>query len=252
MTRKKTGNPVVLQPWVYELIYPDMGQEMAAACQQMIEKFMPGDTLNILDVGCGTGRTLQGLADSGHSVVGIDSSEPMVDYATVTHPELSIQLGDMKDFDLGRVFDFVMCGGSTFTCNLNNADVHKSLANFRKHCRDGGLLALGMLNASRFLGSETFNESVEIRVDEGDFHARAFSRHLLDRRRQSFRRVRTWKIDGQEEPVVDDAQFRLFFPLEIEDYLSHHRFSVLGIWDNKDLQESDLFGRRIFIAARAI
>jgi hypothetical protein len=157
----------------------------------------------------------------------------------------------MRSFNLGEKFDVVICGGSTFTYNLTNDELHRSLDNFRRHCREGGILALGMLNASRFLGSETFNELVETRVDEGDFHATAFSRHLLDRRRQSFRRVRTWKIDGQREPVIDDAEFRLFFPLELSDYLAQHGFAMLGIWDNKELRESDLSDRRIYVAARA-
>jgi SAM-dependent methyltransferase len=175
----------------------------------------------------------------------------MVDYAAVLHPGLKVEQGDMRSFNLGEKFDVVICGGSTFTYNLTNDELHRSLDNFRRHCREGGILALGMLNASRFLGSETFNELVETRVDEGDFHATAFSRHLLDRRRQSFRRVRTWKIDGQREPVIDDAEFRLFFPLELSDYLAQHGFAMLGIWDNKELRESDLSDRRIYVAARA-
>lgn len=251
MSETDFGSPLFRQPWVYEYIYPESNTDAAVACERIIRRFMPGSGMTVLEIGCGIGRVMAHLAKDGNQVCGIDSSQPMIDYAGVLHPDLRVELADMRTFDLEEQFDVLLCVGSTFTSNLSNDEVHASLKNFRKHCRAGGLLVLGMLNASRFLGFETFNEQTEIRVDEDDFHATAFSRHILDRRNQSFRRVRTWKIDGQKEPVIDDAEFRLLFPLEIEEYLAQHGFSVLGIWDNSDLSESVLSDRRIYVAALA-
>ena len=251
MSSADSGSPLFRQPWIYENIYPEAGTDAAVASEKIISRFMPGSGLTILEVGCGIGRVLAHLMGNGHEVCGIDASQPMIDYAGVLHPDIRIELADMRTFDLGEQFDVLLCVGSTFTVNRTNEEVHASLRNFRKHCRVGGLLILGMLNASRFLGSETFNERTEMQVDEGDFHATAFSRHILDRRNQSLRRVRTWRVRGQKEPAVDDAEFRLFFPLELEDYLSRHDFSVLGMWDNCDLQESDLTDRRLYVAALA-
>jgi hypothetical protein len=51
---------------------------------------------------------------------------------------------------------------------------------------------------------------------------------------------------------VDDAEYRLFFPLELEDYLGRAGFSILGMWDNRELKDSDLTDRRLYIAARAV
>ncbi|MHB0998038.1 MAG: class I SAM-dependent DNA methyltransferase [Armatimonadota bacterium] len=253
MSVTQSGNPLVRQPWLYEYIYPETSIEAAFACQKIFDKWENGKTgLNILEIGCGIGRVITSLGNLGHSCTGIDASQQMVDYARIQNPELKLIKADMRSFDIGEKFDVVICVGSTFTYNLSNADLHSTLSNFRKHCYDGGLLILGMLNASRFLASEAFNERVEIRVDEGDFHANAISRHLLDRRNQSFRRIRTWKIEGYNDLVVDDAEFRLFFPLELEDYLTDHNFSVIGMWDNKDIKDSDLSGRRLYIAARAV
>ncbi len=64
--------------------------------------------------------------------------------------------------------------------------------------------------------------------------------------------MRTWRIDGQKEPVIDDAEYRLFFPVELEDYLHQHQYSALGMWDNKELKEGDLTDRRLYVAARAV
>ncbi|MHB0914047.1 MAG: class I SAM-dependent methyltransferase [Armatimonadota bacterium] len=253
MTEMKDSNILFSQPWIYEYIYPEASSDAAEACKEIIGRYCDAETPSVLEVGCGTGRVIGKLAEMGYRVMGLDSSEQMVDYALVHHMGLRIDQGNMRSFDLGERFDAVLCVGSTFTYNLTNDEVHTALSNFRKHCRDGGLLILGILNASRFLGSEIFNERVETRVDEGEFHATAIARHLLDRRKQSFRRVRTWRIDGQREPVVDDAEFRLFFPLESEDYLRQHSFDVLGMWDTANLaEETDFSGRRVYIASRAI
>jgi SAM-dependent methyltransferase len=249
---KKSNKHLIRQPWYYEYIYPEAGGIAAQACQNIIDEFCPGKGLSMLDIGCGTGKIISHMTGSGHTCAGIDISKPMVDYALLLHPKFDVTQGDMRNFDLNKKFDVVLCVGSTFTSNLSNADVHASLANFHRHCKPGGLLIIALLNASRFLGAETFNEHVEMRVDEEDFHATTFSRHLLDRRNQSFRRVRTWRIDGEDDPVVDDAEFRLFFPLEIEDYLGQHKFSVLGMWDTPELKETDLSDRRLYIAARAL
>ncbi len=251
MPKPESDNLLFRYPWLYERIYPDFAAGTAEMCLHVFERFglKSGD---VLDVGCSTGRILATLAENGYGCVGIDLSEQMAEYARSKFPHLDIRTDDMHTFDLGRRFDAVLCLGSTFTYNLDNDDVHAVLANFRRHLRDGGLLILDILNASRFLGSEEFREKVEIRVDEGDFHATAHSRHDLDRRRQCLRRVRTWHIRGEAHPVVDDAEYRLFFPLELECYLSCAGFSVFGMWDNRELNDSELTDRRLFIAARAL
>lgn len=252
MSSLESGNLLVRHPGLYEYIYPEAGRETQAVCRKLMERYAPKGHLRILDIGTGTGANLASLTEMGHEGFGIDVSQPMIEYARVRHPELRLQYGDMRNFDMGERFQVLMCLGSTFTNNLSNSDLHSALASFRRHMTDNGLLILDILNACRFLSSEFFNERVETRVDEGDFHATSMARHLLDRRKQSFRRVRTWKIDGQNDLVVDDAEFRLFFPLEIEDYLARHGFSVIGMWDNKELADSDLSARRLYIAAQAV
>lgn len=253
MTVIESKNLLLRQPWLFERIYPEPRAETAEMCQLVFQRFsLPATGLSVLDVGCGTGRNLAFLVEKGHRGIGIDISESMMGFATQRYPNLEIRAADMRDFDLGETFDAIVCLGSAFTYNLANADVHATLANLRKHSTDGGILVLDVLNACRFLGSEEFKERVEIRVDEGDFHGTGVAQHFLDRRRQTFRRVRTWHIDGEKEPVIDDAEYRLLFPLELEDYLRQHQYSALGMWDNKELKEGDLTDQRLYVAARAV
>lgn len=54
----------------------------------------------ILELGCGTGRVLAHLADAGHPVVGVDSSEAMLNEARSrlgSNPAIALITGDMSD-----------------------------------------------------------------------------------------------------------------------------------------------------------
>jgi hypothetical protein len=61
-------------------------------------------------------------------------------------------------------------------------------------------------------------------------------------------RRRVWDIPG-EAPVEDYCEYRLFFPAELERLLADKGFKVAGMFDNKELKESDLSGSRLHVAA---
>lgn len=62
----------------------------------------------ILDLGCGTGHLTRQVADSGASVVGLDSARPMVESARETYPELSFVHGDARSLPFENAFDAVL------------------------------------------------------------------------------------------------------------------------------------------------
>jgi hypothetical protein len=61
-------------------------------------------------------------------------------------------------------------------------------------------------------------------------------------------RRRTWRIDGQGE-AEDFCEYRMFFPAELEDLLSERGFRVTGMFDNMQLQETELSGPRLYVPA---
>ena len=50
--------------------------------------------------------------------------------------------------------------------------------------------------------------------------------------------------------MEDYCEYRLLFPAELERLLNENGFHVLGMFDNKDLNETDLSGRRLYVAAQ--
>jgi SAM-dependent methyltransferase len=235
-------------PQYYEAIYPERGDETPAMCRRMFARYLPRPPASILDVGCGTGRDLASLSRDGADCLGVDSQPSMIEFARRTRPELRLEIGDMRNFRLGRTFDAILCMGSTFMYALGNADVEATLETFAAHARAGTLLVLDINNAGGYLPGGRFQEVIEARVDVPGLRALVRSRHSFDRRRQLLVRSRTWAIEGRGE-VEDYCQYRLFFPAELEQLLSSHGFRVAGMFDDKELRESDLAGPRLYVAA---
>jgi ubiquinone/menaquinone biosynthesis C-methylase UbiE len=83
------------------------------AWKRILREALPGNCLNILDVGCGTGEISLVLAEMGHNILGVDISEKMLARAQAKakasklNAEFSIGDAESLNFDDGR-FDAVV------------------------------------------------------------------------------------------------------------------------------------------------
>ena len=62
---------------------------------------------NILDLGCGTGQLTEKIARNGTEVMGIDSSQNMIEKARQNYPDLQFNVADARNFQIDRTFDAV-------------------------------------------------------------------------------------------------------------------------------------------------
>lgn len=240
-------NLLYRNPQYYELVIPEPNDETPTMCRRMFTRYLSQSPASILDIGCGTGRDLHSLSKECPDCWGVDYVPEMVEYAKAQRPHLHVQVGDMRTIRLGRTFDVVMCMGSAFMYALTDADISQTLATFAAHSHPGTLLILDINNAAGFLGGGNFKPTSELHVRTPSFTADARSTHSFDRRNQRLVRRRTWTIDGQE--VEDYCEYRMFFPAELERLLREHGYRVLGMFDNKDLHDTDLSGPRLYVPA---
>jgi ubiquinone/menaquinone biosynthesis C-methylase UbiE len=105
----------------------------------------------VLDMGCGTGvPTARQLVGAGHSVVGVDLSEGMLDLARKNVPEADFRQSDLTALrvegpdGLGR-FDAVTCFFTLLM--LPRAEIPGALRLLRALLVPGGRLALSMVEA---------------------------------------------------------------------------------------------------------
>src|SRR5262245_54305782 len=64
---------------------------------------------SLLDVACGTGEHLRFLREHFDTAEGLELAAPMRAVAAAKLPEVTVHAGDMRDFQLGRTFDAVVC-----------------------------------------------------------------------------------------------------------------------------------------------
>jgi trans-aconitate methyltransferase len=73
----------------------------------VVELLAPRAGERILDLGCGTGHLTSKIAEGGAEVVGIDSSEAMIEQARKNFPNLRFEIADGTDFRFAEPFDAV-------------------------------------------------------------------------------------------------------------------------------------------------
>jgi len=83
----------------------------------LLSLLQPSKGEAILDLGCGTGHLTSQIAAFGAYVVGIDSSEQMVQQAQENYPALSFVLADARDFDLNHPFDAIFSNAALHWVN---------------------------------------------------------------------------------------------------------------------------------------
>lgn len=73
----------------------------------VVELLAPKKGERILDIGCGTGHLTAEIAESGASVLGIDSSAEMIGEARKKHPGNAFEVMDAREIRLDEKFDAV-------------------------------------------------------------------------------------------------------------------------------------------------
>lgn len=107
---------------------------------------------SILELGSGTGRVSEALAQRGFDVTGLELSPAMLNQATARIPSgvrLAYEQGDMRSFDFGRTFDAVICPFYALAHLPPGEDWDRVLAAVSRHLTAGGRAAFHMPIAAK-------------------------------------------------------------------------------------------------------
>jgi SAM-dependent methyltransferase len=235
------------EPRLYDFVFPDAEETTGRMLRTAIARHMAVAPRSMLDIGCGTGRHLQAMAVTIPECHGVDLLESNIAYARSVRAGVTLHVGDMRTIRLGRAFDVVTCLGNALSYALTDRDLTDTALTFAAHAHADTLVAVDALNARAYLDGGGFEERIVGRVDTPEFQATSVSLHELDRTARVLKRTRTWHIAGQAD-VEDYAEYRLLFPEELQGLLESQGFRVVGMYDNRKLEPSDLRGR-ITVAA---
>ena len=110
----------------------------AVRLQNLIIKYLESGGNSLLDVACGTGRHLKHLKDD-FSCTGVDISKSMLKIARKNAKGVTFKEADMKTLKLGKQFDVITCLLSSIGYVKTTASLEKTIRNFSKHLKKGGL-----------------------------------------------------------------------------------------------------------------
>ena len=146
----------------------------------------------VLGLACGTGRLLCRIAEAGFDVTGLDLSDTMLDIArkyvsqlpSETRSRVTLVLGDMSDFRLGRDFGLITLADNSFRV-LTERDAHLAcLRRVREHLRADGVFLMTERRFDPALypdGRRTFDYGDPfVNPDSGDAVRRKLELRLAD------------------------------------------------------------------------
>lgn len=146
-------------PWV-------IGKPQPAVVELESEEMLRGE---ILDIGCGAGEHAIYLAQRGYSIVGIDASQPAIEYAqeNARNKEITVQF---------EVADAMSLGENKYDTILDSALFHifdpldriKYVASLKQACRSGGLVCiLALSDQGPGFGPEVSEADITEAFDDG-------------------------------------------------------------------------------------
>lgn len=172
----------------------------------------------ILELGCGTGKLSVPLADAGFSVVGLDSSPALLEFAASKSSDVRWVEGDMRSFDLGERFALIMLPSNNLGHLHTLEDFAGCIGSVKRHLQPGGVLVIDVFVPNlNLLLRDADEEYVLDEYDSPDGHGqvRVMSRSRYEATTQIMRTTTIRRIAGQPDQV-GSLDLKMYFPRELE------------------------------------
>ncbi|MFJ8248805.1 class I SAM-dependent methyltransferase [Streptomyces sp. NPDC094466] len=228
---------------IYDFIHAARGRDWSAEADvitRLIRERSP-EAGSLLDVACGTGAHLERFAEHFGTVAGVELSPEMRRTATNRVPAARVHEGDMRQFELGRTFDAVLCMCFSLGYMSTVEELRRSVAVLVRHLAPGGVLV-----AEPWWFPEQFIDgfiSASLAQEEG----RAISRLSHSVRDGSVSRMTVRYTVAETTGIREFTEYETYSLFTREEYLDAFgqagcEAEFLPDWPN---------GRGLFIAVRA-
>ena len=209
----------------------------------------------VLELGCGTGRILLPIAQTGIACVGLDASRDMLDALRAKNPPPNLELvhGTMESFDLGaRRFPLITIPFRAFSHLLEVPAQLAALANIRRHLAPAGRLALDVFDPrlERTAIAEE-PEALAVSAETPRGRVQRFDRVARDLARQVLTLRMRFVADSPEDCGEGELQLRWFHRYELEHLLARAGFAIEALYGGFDRRPWAPGGETIVIARAA-
>jgi SAM-dependent methyltransferase len=212
----------------------------------------------ILEIGCGTGRIILALAETGHEIHGLDASPMMLRILRdklAGRPRLSLHLheGDMRTFAIEKKFVQIFVPFRAFLHLDTIEDQLSALKNFHRHLLPAGRLIIDIFAPSyelmrhdKFTATLPAQKLPDGRIVTVSDHTTYTHR---DQRLDVERHIDVISPDGTLRRHLEHFHLRYIFRYEIELLMRAAGFRLESVYGDFDRRPYDYHsGEMIFVA----
>lgn len=166
-----------------------------------IERYFTDRNGNVLDLGCGVGRTTLPLHERGFDVVGVDVSEEMIAAARQVSPEIEFRVDDATNLNFdASTFDYVLFSHNGIDYIHPESERRRALLEIKRVLKPGGTFVFSTHNSwyrvPALVGDRNFlrtfyfsreNRSrwfAQYKIDLGEANLHTYMSNPLKQRRQ--------------------------------------------------------------------
>lgn len=194
-------------------------------------------SMNILEIGCGTGQLARRFIGDGFAYTGIDVSMAMLEYARKELPAHHFHQMDMRDIKLDDQFDGVIITARSISYILTNMDVLATFQSVKKVMHGNGTLIFDFIDARSFIPSIRENEIIshEVEIDNIRYRRESvFNKHVATSWNWIWKSTFYKEVHGRYQQIgTDDAELRTFTADELDIFLRLAGFRIDQIFDRR-------------------
>lgn len=211
---------------------------------------------NILELCCGTGRLTLPLAAEGYNITGVDNSTSMLKQAERKARELKVPVrfvkSDIRSLDLPELYDIIFIPFNSIHHLYDNQDFFKVLTSVKKHLKKDGYFLFDCFNPNIHYIVHAEEEEKHIAEYTTKDGRNVVIKQTMDyENRTQINRIKWHYYINGEFDSVQDLDMRMFYPQELDAYLSIHGFNVLHKFGgfNEEVFE-DKSDKQIFVCKK--
>ncbi|HPQ41673.1 MAG TPA: class I SAM-dependent methyltransferase [bacterium] len=196
----------------------------------------------VLELACGTGRITLVLASDGHSVCGLDVSEPMLTLArkkaSKHRDDVRFFQGDVRDFNLGRKFGLILFPFNSISHLHDQESIEGMFACVRKHLQKEGRFIISMFipNPGYLVRDPSQRYPVSTFTDPDCGDIVITESNTYDPVRQINHITWFYRIAGSDHEIMIQNNMRMFFPQEFRSLLHYNGFRVETVFGGYDMR----------------
>jgi SAM-dependent methyltransferase len=227
--------------WLYN---QTMGEQYCQSQLQPLEAlFFPQlpKQAKVLDLCCGTGQLVQKLVEKGYYVVGLDSSEVMLDYARCNANQAKFLLGDARQFTMSTLLDGVFSTSASLNHMMSLDDLQQVMHSVFSALKPGGVFLFD-LNHHEQMSKWWNGRTAEGKIEKN--YAWSITPHYDSSARSGFFTVTLFQGRTSENSSFIDLLKQLFYRVLNSDLrrITRSRLKILANFQNweKNWQKSEI------------